>query len=102
MPEACDAVIDGLEPAHREVLLLRDVSGLSTPEVANVVGAQGPPPRSAAGEVNEITLLGRRGHNVEIFAVTAGGQRSPATVNTAPPPKPPGLTVTLTREGPRP
>jgi RNA polymerase sigma-70 factor (ECF subfamily) len=30
--------IDGLEPAQREVLILRDVEGLSAPEVARVIG----------------------------------------------------------------
>ncbi len=35
---ALTRAIDGLEPAHREVLVLRDVEGLSAPEVAKVVG----------------------------------------------------------------
>jgi RNA polymerase sigma-70 factor (ECF subfamily) len=36
---ALEAAIAGLEPAYREVLLLRDVEGLTAPEVAEVVGA---------------------------------------------------------------
>lgn len=35
---ALDAAIGSLEPAQREVLLLRDVEGLSTPEVAAALG----------------------------------------------------------------
>ncbi|HVZ73484.1 MAG TPA: sigma-70 family RNA polymerase sigma factor [Polyangia bacterium] len=36
---ALEDAIAGLEPAYREVLLLRDVEGLTAPEVAEVVGA---------------------------------------------------------------
>lgn len=35
---ALETAIDALEPAQREVLLLRDVEGLSAPEVAEVLG----------------------------------------------------------------
>jgi RNA polymerase sigma-70 factor (ECF subfamily) len=35
---ALTRAIDGLEPAQREVLVLRDVEGLSAPEVAKVLG----------------------------------------------------------------
>lgn len=35
---ALTAAIDALEPAQREVLVLRDVEGLSAPEVADVLG----------------------------------------------------------------
>jgi RNA polymerase sigma-70 factor, ECF subfamily len=37
--EALEAAIAGLEPMYREVLLLRDVEGLTAPEVARVTGA---------------------------------------------------------------
>ncbi|BDG02240.1 sigma-70 family RNA polymerase sigma factor [Anaeromyxobacter oryzae] len=36
--EALDAAIGALEPMYREVLVLRDVEGLSAPEVAEVLG----------------------------------------------------------------
>lgn len=36
---ALERAIRGLDPAHREVLLLRDVEGLTAPEVAEVLGA---------------------------------------------------------------
>jgi RNA polymerase sigma-70 factor (ECF subfamily) len=36
---ALEEAIAALDPAHREVLLLRDVEGLTAPEVAQVVGA---------------------------------------------------------------
>jgi RNA polymerase sigma-70 factor (ECF subfamily) len=36
--EVMDAAISALEPMYREVLLLRDVEGLTAPEVAEVVG----------------------------------------------------------------
>ena len=36
--EVLTAAIDALEPGQREVLLLRDVEGLSAPEVARVLG----------------------------------------------------------------
>ena len=36
--EALEAAIGSLEPSYREVLLLRDVEGLSAPEVAEVLG----------------------------------------------------------------
>lgn len=36
--QALDHAIAALEPAHREVLVLRDVEGLSAPEVAEVLG----------------------------------------------------------------
>jgi RNA polymerase sigma-70 factor (ECF subfamily) len=35
---ALDAAIDALEPIYREVLVLRDVEGLTAPEVATVLG----------------------------------------------------------------
>lgn len=35
---ALEAAIDALEPMYREVLLLRDVEGLTAPEVASVLG----------------------------------------------------------------
>jgi RNA polymerase sigma-70 factor (ECF subfamily) len=35
---ALDEAIDALEPMYREVLVLRDVEGLTAPEVANVLG----------------------------------------------------------------
>lgn len=37
--QALDAAIASLEPMYREVLLLRDVEGLTAPEVARVTGA---------------------------------------------------------------
>jgi RNA polymerase sigma-70 factor (ECF subfamily) len=38
LQRALTRAIDGLEPAQREVLVLRDVEGLSAPEVAKVLG----------------------------------------------------------------
>jgi RNA polymerase sigma-70 factor (ECF subfamily) len=38
LERALTRAIDGLEPAQREVLVLRDVEGLSAPEVAKVLG----------------------------------------------------------------
>jgi RNA polymerase sigma-70 factor (ECF subfamily) len=38
LQRALTRAIDGLEPAQREVLVLRDVEGLSAPEVATVLG----------------------------------------------------------------
>jgi RNA polymerase sigma-70 factor (ECF subfamily) len=38
LQHALTRAIDGLEPAQREVLVLRDVEGLSAPEVAKVLG----------------------------------------------------------------
>jgi RNA polymerase sigma-70 factor (ECF subfamily) len=38
LQRALTGAIDGLEPAQREVLVLRDVEGLSAPEVAKVLG----------------------------------------------------------------
>jgi len=38
LQEVLDGAIGGLEPMYREVLLLRDVEGLSAPEVAEVMG----------------------------------------------------------------
>jgi RNA polymerase sigma-70 factor, ECF subfamily len=38
LQRALTGAIDGLVPAHREVLVLRDVEGLSAPEVARVLG----------------------------------------------------------------
>ena len=37
---ALSRAIDGLEPMYKEVLVLRDVEGLTAPEVAEVVGAK--------------------------------------------------------------
>ncbi len=39
MEAALRVAIDGLEPMYREVLVLRDMEGLTAPEVAQVVGA---------------------------------------------------------------
>ena len=38
LQRALTLAIDGLEPAQREVLVLRDIEGLSAPEVASVLG----------------------------------------------------------------
>jgi RNA polymerase sigma-70 factor (ECF subfamily) len=38
LQRALTLAIDGLEPAQREVLVLRDIEGLSAPEVARVLG----------------------------------------------------------------
>lgn len=38
LARALSAAIDALEPSYREVLVLRDVEGLSAPEVARVLG----------------------------------------------------------------
>jgi RNA polymerase sigma-70 factor (ECF subfamily) len=38
LERALARAIDGLEPPHREVVVLRDVEGLSAPEVAKVLG----------------------------------------------------------------
>jgi RNA polymerase sigma-70 factor (ECF subfamily) len=38
LERAVERAVDGLEPKYREVLLLRDIEGLSAPEVAEVLG----------------------------------------------------------------
>jgi RNA polymerase sigma-70 factor (ECF subfamily) len=81
--QALDAAIAGLDPMYREVIVLRDVEGLSAPEVAEVMGlsveavksrlhrartavreriapALGPPPQEAAGCSGVTELFSRQ------------------------------------------
>jgi RNA polymerase sigma-70 factor (ECF subfamily) len=72
--DAVAAALDQLEPEAREVVVLRDIEGLTAPEVAQVTGLSVPAVKSRLHRA-------RRVLREQLVAVVGGGADPPATPN---------------------